>query len=70
VRKPKKATTGRGRPVKDAGERLVQVAVRFPPALLAEVDAIRDGRKDGADRSAVVRELVVAGIEARGRSRK
>lgn len=56
--------------MKDAGERLVQVAVRFPPALLAEVDAIRDGRKDGADRSAVVRELVVAGIEARGRSRK
>ena len=55
--------------MKDAGERLVQVAVRFPPALLAEVDAIRDARKDGADRSTVVRELVVAGIDARARKK-
>lgn len=69
MRKPKK-TAGPGRPMKDPSERAVQVAVRFPPALLAEVDAIRDARKDGADRSAVVRELVVAGIEARARGRK
>jgi len=34
------------------------------------VEAIRDSRKDGADRSAVVRELVVFGIEARGRQKK
>lgn len=68
MRKPKKA--GPGRPAKNESERGVQVAVRFPPALLAEVDAIRDSRKDGADRSTIVRELVVLGIEARSRARK
>lgn len=55
----------RGRQAKPPSERLVQVAVRFPPALIERVDAIAAGRLDAPDRSAMVRQLVVEAIEAR-----
>ena len=58
---------GPGRPSKPAAERQMQVAVRFPPALLAEVDAIAASRLDEPDRSSIIRELVAEGIAARKR---
>lgn len=56
-----------GRPTMKPDERAGQVAVRFPPALLEAVDALRAQRLDGPDRSTIIRELVVLGLEAHER---
>lgn len=57
--------SGPGRPAKPASERQAQVAVRFPPALLAEVDALAASRLDAPDRSSIIRELVAEALSAR-----
>ena len=52
-------------PIRRERERKRILAVRFPEALIADLDQITAERKDGADRSAVMRELLVEAIEAR-----
>ena len=61
---------GAGRPEKPASERQGQVAVRFPPPLLAAVDAERDIRIEAPDRSTMIRELVAEAIAARKKKEK
>lgn len=59
-----------GRPPKADADQLVLVPIRFPPDLLDRIDAQCAGRADGPSRSAMIRELVVKGLEAEARGRK
>lgn len=52
----------RGRPPKgDSSMR--QIAIRLPVALIVDLDAYAAARRDCPDRSAVIRELLVAGLQ-------
>jgi hypothetical protein len=64
TKKPSKR--GRGRPPLPDEEKPVILHVRFPRRLVRTLDAALAKRRDGADRSSLVRELVVLGCEARG----
>lgn len=58
-----------GRPSKAAADRMGQVAVRFPPDMVAAIDALRAARLDAPDRSTVIRELVAEALAARGKGK-
>ena len=45
----------------------VQVAVRMPVDMLAEIEALADARLDSPDRTAVIRQLIAEALEARKR---
>ena len=53
-----------GRPAMPEAEKQTLVPLRFPPELLARIDAEREWRLDGPSRSAIIRELIVLGLEA------
>jgi hypothetical protein len=59
-----------GRPAKPAADRMGQVAVRFPPDMVAAIDRLRAGRLDAPDRSTVIRELVAEALSARGKGKR
>jgi metal-responsive CopG/Arc/MetJ family transcriptional regulator len=42
-----------------------QIAIRFPEDTLDRIDAIIEERRGEGDRTAVIRELVAIGLEAR-----
>ena len=63
-----KRTAKRGRPPSDTT--MVQIAIRLPKVLLEYVDRQLQGRMDGKDRSALLRELLHEAIDARQRSVK
>lgn len=61
---PKKS----GRPPKGDAV-MIQLAVRFPPEVVEQVDEIIAERHGATERTAVIRELVAAGLLARARKR-
>lgn len=65
-----KTKKARGRPSPGKKALLAPLMIRFPPHMLAAIDAISDARLDHPGRSSVVRELVAEAISARCRSRK
>jgi len=44
---------------------LTPVALRFPEPMVEEIDSIAERRLDGANRSTVIRELLVEALAAR-----
>ncbi len=57
----------RGRPPKPEGPMLDRLSLRVPDRVADAIEAIRVQRKDGADASQIVRELLVKALEAEGR---
>lgn len=47
-----------------------QIAIRLPEPLLAEVDAMLEGRLDRLDRSTLIRTLLAEAIEARRKQKR
>ena len=56
-----------GRPPKAEANQLALVPIRFPRELLDRIDAECAARADGPSRSAMIRELVVMGLDAKAR---
>jgi len=54
-----------GRPPKLDEDKFVLIHVRVPPGIIKRIDAYRGARADAPDRSAVIREILAAGIEAK-----
>lgn len=52
----------RGRPPKGAEAMLAPVTVRFPLAMMREIEAIQKSRMDEPDKGQVIRELVAASL--------
>jgi hypothetical protein len=46
------------------------ITVRFPPAMMREIEEIQTSRMDAPDKGQVVRELLAAALSERKRSRK
>ena len=57
----------RGRPPKFDAAMLDRLALRIPDRVAKAIEEIRVQRKDGADASQIVRELLVKALEAEGR---
>jgi len=55
----------RGRPPKGAEAMLAPVTVRFPLAMMREIEAVQASRMDEPDKGQVIRELVAAGLQKR-----
>jgi hypothetical protein len=60
----------RGRPPKGAEAMLAPITIRFPLAMMREIEAIQKSRMDEPDKGQVVRELVAAGLADRKRKGK
>lgn len=61
---------GGRRPIAD-DLRMVSIgALRFRPAMLAEIDAIVTADAAGTDRSSVIRQLVAEALAARGKGKR
>jgi hypothetical protein len=54
-----------GRPPKGDDTMTRALTIRFPAALWTEIEAIRSGRLDNPDATAVIRELLAEAIVAR-----
>ena len=60
-----------GRPPTPVDQRMISIgALRFRPAMLAEIDAMVAADLAGTDRSTVIRILVAEALEARRKGRK
>ena len=64
-----KTTRGRGRPPKDRTAMLEPITIRFPPAMMAEIDTIIAERLDAPEKGAIIRELIAEALVARKRKR-
>lgn len=53
-----------GRPPKDQKSMLQPMTIRFPRAMMDEIEALRAKRLDEPDKGQMVRELVAEGIKA------
>jgi hypothetical protein len=53
----------RGRPPKGAEAMLAPITVRFPAAMMREIEAIQSERMDEPDKGQVIRELVAKALE-------
>jgi hypothetical protein len=49
---------------------LTPIPVRFPPAMIEAIEAIRAERMDAPDKAAVIRELVAEALAARAKKDK
>jgi metal-responsive CopG/Arc/MetJ family transcriptional regulator len=49
---------------------LAPVMIRFPQAMLDDIDAIRASRRDEPDRSSIIRELIAEALEAREKTKR
>lgn len=57
----------RGRPPRFDGTMDDRLNIRVPRDVMEALRELRDSRKDGADLAQVTRELLVEGLEKRGR---
>ena len=55
---------GRGRPPKELENLLEPMTIRLTKEIVQRVEKIRASRMDGADKSTIVRELIVKGLGA------
>lgn len=65
TKKPAIKKPARGRPTKGADKLMQPVTVRFPPAMMAEIEAIQAARADEPEKGQIIRELVAMALENR-----
>jgi metal-responsive CopG/Arc/MetJ family transcriptional regulator len=59
-----------GRPAKPKEERMIVIPIRFPPAMIEQVDRLPEIVAKTDERSRVIRTLVREALEARAKRKK